>query len=289
MAHNEKRTVWWKEAMFGLISGIQFGITIVLVGQPFDTVKTKMQAQEEFHKKNFIETMKTIFKREGIKGFYRGGASIAIGSSLFRSAQLSIFEAVHSRFDKNNLKNKYYEKYFTYVIPYTMGLEVRTVVGGLVCGVGRSLVECPFEFIKVRKQTEKNISIKNLYQGIRPLILRNSLIISLGMIMLDSIRRNTNAWNSSYGLFLASGFCSLIAHLVFWPIEVYKNYCMAHDRKHVKNINTLMQSNIQTYGLLGGMFRGALPGLISSTMKNGIALIIFQKLQRLITLSGLRD
>jgi solute carrier family 25 (mitochondrial carnitine/acylcarnitine transporter), member 20/29 len=289
MAHNEKRTVWWKEAIFGLVTGIQYGITIVVIGQPFDTVKTKMQAQDDFKSKNFSQTMHTIFKKDGIKGFYSGGSSIVIGSSLFRSTQLLVFEAVHSRFDKNNLKNKNFEKFFTYTIPHTLGLEVRTVAAGLAAGIGRALVECPFEFIKVRKQTDNIISVKNIYRGIKPLILKNSLMICLGMSMLDSIRRNTNAWKTSYGLFIASGVCTLTAHILIWPIEVFKNYYMAHDKRDVKNINNLIRSNIRIHGVLGGIFRGALPGLISTVMRNGIALIIFQKMQRLITLSGLRN
>lgn len=289
MAHNEKRTVWWKEAIFGLITGMQFGITIVIIGQPFDTVKTKMQAQEEYKSKSFLQSINSIYKQEGLRGFYRGGTSIVLGSSLFRSAQLSIFEAIHSRFDRNNLTDKNYEKYFTYEIPYTKGLEVRTVVAGLACGVGRALVECPFEFVKVRKQTQKKINVKHIYQGIWPLTLRNSLMMCLGMSMLDSIRRNTNAWSSSFGIFMASGICSLFAHLIIWPIEVYKNYQMASEKKDLVNMHKVIKINISTYGLFGGLFRGVLPGLISSVMRNGIALIIFQKTQRFITQSGLRD
>ena len=289
MAHNEKRTVWWKEAIFGLITGMQFGITIVIVGQPFDTVKTKMQAQEEYKSKSFLQSINSIYKQEGLKGFYRGGTSIVLGSSLFRSAQLSIFEAIHSRFDRNNLKNKNYEKYFTYEIPYTMGLEVRTVVAGLACGVGRALVECPFEFVKVRKQTQKKINLKHIYQGIWPLTLRNSLMMCLGMSLLDSIRRNTNAWATSLGIFMASGFCSLFAHLIIWPIEVFKNYQMASEKKEMLNMKKVIKINISNYGIFGGLFRGLLPGLISSVMRNGIALIIFQKTQRFITQSGFRD
>lgn len=34
-----------KEGMFGLLCGFLYGITSPLVGQPLDTVKTKMQAQ----------------------------------------------------------------------------------------------------------------------------------------------------------------------------------------------------------------------------------------------------
>ena len=42
MSHNEKRTTWWKDGLLALISGSTYGITSIIVGHPFDTVKTKM-------------------------------------------------------------------------------------------------------------------------------------------------------------------------------------------------------------------------------------------------------
>ena len=42
MSHCEQRTVWQREAVLGMIAGMVYGATNVLVGQPFDTVKTKM-------------------------------------------------------------------------------------------------------------------------------------------------------------------------------------------------------------------------------------------------------
>jgi hypothetical protein len=42
-----------KESIFGLFCGFLYGITSPLVGQPLDTVKTKMQAQVRHDPKNF--------------------------------------------------------------------------------------------------------------------------------------------------------------------------------------------------------------------------------------------
>jgi len=35
----------WREAFFGFGCGVLYGMTSPLIGHPFDTVKTKMQAQ----------------------------------------------------------------------------------------------------------------------------------------------------------------------------------------------------------------------------------------------------
>jgi solute carrier family 25 carnitine/acylcarnitine transporter 20/29 len=44
MTHSEKRAEWYKEAFFSTITGILYGGTNTIVGHPFDTIKTKMQA-----------------------------------------------------------------------------------------------------------------------------------------------------------------------------------------------------------------------------------------------------
>lgn len=36
-------------------------------------------------------------------------------------------------------------------IPYTAGLEPRVIAGGLVAGLARSVMECPFEYAKVKR------------------------------------------------------------------------------------------------------------------------------------------
>jgi solute carrier family 25 (mitochondrial carnitine/acylcarnitine transporter), member 20/29 len=290
MTHNEKRTVWWKEALFGGLAGLNYGIIQVTFGHPFDTIKTKMQVQEEFKNLSFSKSVKKVYASDGIRGFYRGGLSIILGSSLFRSFQFSGFEAVHSRFEKTNLKQKSYEKFFTYTIPYTKGLEVRTIAAGIVSGISRTLAECPFEYVKVRKQVKTNFSLLNIYHGLLPLMTKNALMVSIGFCFIDTFRRNTNAWKSSLGIFLATGASTIICHILVWPIEIFRNFYMSRNKSEIKgnSFRSVVNNNIKLYGYLGGMFRGALPGLISTFLRNGMAMVLLQKIQKLITHLGLR-
>lgn len=289
MTHNEKRTIWWKEALFGAFAGLQYGLVQVSVGHPFDTMKTKMQVQEEFKQLRFSESVKKVYLADGVRGFYRGGLSIILGSSFFRSVQFSGFEAVHSRFDQSNLKGRGFEKFFVYVIPYTSGLEIRTIAAGLASGICRTLAECPFEFVKVRKQTKTHFKFTNIYHGLFPLMLKNSLMVSLGFIFIDSFRRNTNAWKTSLGVFLASGCSTLLCHIIVWPAEIFRNYYMSKNKsENIKSMNVLMRDNIKTYGLVKGIYRGALPGLMSTFLRSGLGMVLLQKFQKLVTYLGLR-
>ena len=45
MFSNQSQLTWYHEGAMTLMTGTLYGATSVIVGHPFDTVKTKMQAQ----------------------------------------------------------------------------------------------------------------------------------------------------------------------------------------------------------------------------------------------------
>lgn len=50
------------------VAGFAYGLTTVLVGQPLDTIKTRLQAIGD---KSAFETGTYIYTNEGIRGLYR--------------------------------------------------------------------------------------------------------------------------------------------------------------------------------------------------------------------------
>jgi hypothetical protein len=69
--------------MDNFIAGYAYGITTVIVGQPLDTIKTRMQA---LGLKSASATAKNIFASDGVAGLYRGGVPLFFGGGLIRSA-----------------------------------------------------------------------------------------------------------------------------------------------------------------------------------------------------------
>ena len=59
-----------KEMIFILV-GVLYGTTSVAVGHPFDTVKTKMQAQSGYEGNNMFSTFTKTLRTQGIRGLYR--------------------------------------------------------------------------------------------------------------------------------------------------------------------------------------------------------------------------
>ena len=54
-----------------LLVGVLYGTTSVAVGHPFDTIKTKMQAQHGFENEGMIRSFAKTVRSQGIKGLYR--------------------------------------------------------------------------------------------------------------------------------------------------------------------------------------------------------------------------
>ena len=51
--------------------GVLYGLTNVVVGHPFDTLKTKMQGQVGFESSGMVQTFWKTLKAQGVRGLYR--------------------------------------------------------------------------------------------------------------------------------------------------------------------------------------------------------------------------
>lgn len=90
-----------------------------------------MQAQKGFENMNMRKTFAFVFKKEGLRGFYRGSIPPLMGSGFYRSIQFSAFEATYTLLDNNAGKTP---------IPFTNGLEIRVILGGIMSGTCRALI-----------------------------------------------------------------------------------------------------------------------------------------------------
>jgi solute carrier family 25 carnitine/acylcarnitine transporter 20/29 len=216
MTHNHKRAEWYKEGLYSLICGLLFGATNAIVGHPFDTIKTKMQAQHDFiGKMGYLDSIKMVYNKYGPIGFYRGFIPPIIGSTIYRSIQFSAFEAVFTKCESHpSTRHK---------IPFSGGIELRILLGAFTSATCRAIIECPFEFVKVRRQTGQEWKLADGYTGFQVLYMRTLGLMTSYFIIIDSFRRHTTIFNHKVGQFLAGGTAAMIAFWVVWPIEVLKN------------------------------------------------------------------
>ena len=252
MTHNFEREEWYKEAFFTAISGFLYGGTNTLVGHPLDTVKTKMQAQtEHMTSAGPFKTLWTVFSNEGIRGLYRGVIPPFFGSIFYRSLQFTVFEAFYTMWKDNQILTK--------EIPHSLGLQYRVVLAGLMSSTARAIVETPFEFAKVKGQTLQQWHVRDAYTGFTACWIRCCGLMTSYFMMIDTLRRHTNALNRKSTQFVASGGCATLAFLLVWPFETLKNQLQAQTKDIGNTWGEKFRFMINKYGYRG-LYRGALPG-----------------------------
>ncbi len=281
MTHNEKRTEWWREGLIGLGVGVLYGTTSVVVGHPFDTIKTKMQAQRGFESTNMFRSFTKTLTEQGVRGFYRGAIPPLCGSGIYRSMQFAVFEGAYTYMDFPMT---------TWEIPFTQGLQVRVLVAGLASSTTRAIIETPLEYAKIRQQTQQPWQIKDVYRGFGVTWCRTVGLMCTFFIIVDSLRRHYPSIfkRPVLGPFLISGVAATMGWWVVWPLEYMKSQVQGSYGKDIPVLQR-MKNVVRERGGYFALYRGILPGTIRSFLANGTSMIVMATAQRKVTQLGLRN
>jgi solute carrier family 25 carnitine/acylcarnitine transporter 20/29 len=264
-----------EEGVFGLACGLVYGVTSPLVGHPFDTIKTKMQAQEAYMhtRSSMFQTFRTVIRNEGFLSLYKGLLPPLFGSSIFRAVQFGVYNAAYTELDDYPI--------FKSQIPYTGGLETRVVVAGMLSASVRSVIECPLELIKVRKQVNEQWNIRSLFNGFTVTWVRTLGLMTTFFILVDTLVRHAPDLVNRpvVGPFVKGGVCSTASWLLVWPFETLKSQIQAGT----PGPNTISSRFVYVLknGGASGLFRGCVPGCTRSLIANGASMIMFSKCQDL--------
>ena len=158
-------------------------------------------------------------------------------------------------------------------IPYSNGLEYRTLVSGIIAGSIRSCLECPFEYAKVKLQTGQRPRLQSIYTGFEVLYPRSTLIITSVYVQLDYWRRCTSIMDNKVGTFVASGLTGLFSYWLIWPLEVLKNLTQAEIKGIGSSFSERLRYVYSRYGLRG-LYRGVVPGSQGVFVRTGASLSV---------------
>ncbi|KAJ8040035.1 Mitochondrial substrate carrier family protein S [Holothuria leucospilota] len=281
MTHNQDRGHFLKEGAIGLGVGVLYGVTSVVVGHPFDTVKSKMQAQRGFESASMFRTIAKTFKTQGIIGFYRGSIPVLWGSGIYRSTQFGVFESVYTFLDNPFCKTE---------IPLTAGLQIRVLIAGACGSTARAIIESPLELAKIRRQTQQSWTFRGLYQGFGVMWVRTMGLMTTYFILIDTQRRHfPQVFDQSvFGPFLVSGVAATLAWWIVWPLEYMKSQVQANYGEKMPVLKRI-RLVIKERGGFFGLYRGIGPGTIRSFISNGTSMIVMSNAQKKVTEWGLRD
>ncbi|KAL3467059.1 mitochondrial carrier domain-containing protein [Aspergillus heterothallicus] len=116
--------------------GAAGGITQVLIGQPFDIVKVRMQTQAN---QSAIQVVRNILRHEGARAFYKGTLPPLLGVGACISIVYTTFHSLSETLKSNTNRT-------------TLSTPETYLAGGLA-GLANSIISGPTEHIRIRLQT----------------------------------------------------------------------------------------------------------------------------------------
>jgi solute carrier family 25 carnitine/acylcarnitine transporter 20/29 len=278
------------ETLVGLGLGMLYGLTSPIVGHPFDTIKTKMQADPRYLNSTAISTLTNVVRTEGISGLYKGLLPPLIGSTIYRGVCFSGYAFGVAASDNTVFDNE---------IPGMYGLRGSVLVGGLCSAAARTVVESPLEFMKVRQQTGQTWTVNNtgsmfskqvfslsqislLYKGVVPTFFRTWAMLGTFFILIDySVRVIPDIINMPvYGPFFKGGVCATAAWWVAWPFEMAKSKVQGSQGATSPAMMTVIRGIVAEKGVLG-LYRGIGPGSLRSLFANGCSMVVYNYGQQL--------
>lgn len=271
------------------IAGSLAGIVQVLVGQPFDMMKVRMQTKP---KKYFgiFQTSKKILVEENLMAFYKGTLSPLIGISFSVAVQFSsnIF-AKNFFMKKNERKN---------IQNLTLS---QNMLSGFFAGFCNSFLISPIELIRIKLQTQGSVlryngtvdcatqiykfdGLRGIYQGFCSSLLREcpAYAIYFGLYetlaMKHSARNSIRKENMPLKFTLLYGGISGIALWLFtFPFDVVKSRIQADNpaKRKYKNILSTFALIYKDSGV-SGFFKGIAPCLMRAPLGNGLTFLTFE-------------
>lgn len=279
------------------ISGSVAGIVQVLVGQPLDMVKVRMQTQP---KKYFslLQTSKKIIMEEGPLAFYKGTLSPLIGVSFLVAIQFSSNNLARNYLILQN-KNSSNEK--KKKNPEILSTR-QNLLAGLFAGFANSFVQNPIELIRIKLQAQgngtenkysgtidctrkvfKSDGIKGIYQGYCATLQRELIgmpfYFGVYEILMQTQLKKYGS-KSEIPLYFPCLF-GAISGSCFWivsfPFDVIKSRIQADDmsNRKYKNIMSTVSIIYKNSGI-SGFFKGIVPCLVRAPLGNSLTFLTFE-------------
>lgn len=205
------------EYLVTFLAGASYGLTTVIVGQPLDTIKVRMQGMPSTGHQNSYTVGRDLFAREGMRGLYRGGLPLFVGGSLMRSAQFGVSGRVKHWMEEHPSFPHY--RIFGFV-------DWQVIIAGVAGGFGRGIVEIPTDFLKTRRQVEKSWTWSHLMDGTAITLARNTVLYTAFMVYIDLSKQAcqagyvpgilTNEGQTGLTPFAKGAICANMAWLTVW-------------------------------------------------------------------------
>ncbi|KAJ1957202.1 Mitochondrial carrier protein ymc2 [Dipsacomyces acuminosporus] len=283
------------------LAGSVGGIAQVFAGQPFDTVKVRLQTQPELYNGTMDAVRKTL-QNDGFSGFYKGTTTPLIGVGLCVSIQFLVMEHMKRTFARINGTPAGQPATLT---------NSQLYIAGATAGVANSIVSGPVEHIRVRLQVQtagsaaqykgpfdcigqiyRNFGWSGIYKGQIPTLIREFNGYGMYFLAYEALVQRTIAQTGKSRSELSSGLVCLYgaaAGFAMWltsyPIDIIKSKIQTdgfagEGRKYLGTVDCAKK--IIRHEGYKGFFRGIAPCLLRAAPANAATFIGFEMAMRVM-------
>lgn len=279
-----------------LFAGTIGGISQVLVGQPFDTVKVRLQSAPEGTYKGAGDVVKQLLQNEGLKGFYKGTLTPLVGVGACVSVQFSVNEVMKRYYDE-----KLHGEQLNLIQFFNCGA---------VAGFANGFLGAPIEHIRIRLQTQtgtikqfngpidcfrkiqaqNGLGLNGVFKGLTPTLFRESVGLGIYFATYEALikeevnrhkieRKDIPGWK----LCLFGGLSGYTLWTGIYPVDVIKSRLQTDSLNNPVYRNSLaVTKDLWAKNGIKGFYRGFVPTILRAAPANGATFAMFEFTMRLI-------
>jgi solute carrier family 25 2-oxodicarboxylate transporter 21 len=264
-----------------VIAGGIAGISEVLVTYPLDLVKTRSQLHKGSNLGVF-SSLTSILKTEGFSGMYRGILSPILAEAPKRALKFTSNELYKPLFSSPNK-------------PITW---IGSGGAGALAGATETIINCPFEVVKVRLQAKDNLSLYSgtfdavtkiakkegifaLYKGFEPQLLRNAAwngTYFATVPLIKTLYEAKDAREKSMVAFIAGTIGGCIGTTLNTPLDVVKSRMQNQNTTATIKYKWSLPSLVTIYSEEGimALYKGYTARILRLGPGGGIMYLAFQ-------------
>lgn len=264
----------------GFIAGILSGVTKLVIGHPFDTLKVRLQVSGERFNHSVINCLRSTIRKEGIKGLYKGGTPPLFGWAVMDSVMLG------------SLSN------YRRLLADEEGLSYwQHSLAGLGAGLTVSFVATPIEHVKARLQVQYDatsrvyrgpidaitqlVKSRTLYNGLTATMVQRSWFSVFWLTYAITTKElETTSLSPSSKSFLAGGTAASVYWIMAFPADVIKQRIMTDSLTSPKYPTWLSCARAVSREGVKGFYRGFIPCFLRSFPTNASAVLVFDTTMR---------
>ncbi|CCH58455.1 hypothetical protein TBLA_0A06630 [Henningerozyma blattae CBS 6284] len=280
-----------------LLAGTAGGIGQVVVGQPFDTTKVRLQTSKT--PTTALHVLRDLFKNEGPLALYKGMLTPLVGAGACVAVQFGTNEALKRFFRHQNADGRVNLHLWQY---YLCGL------GG---GIANAFLACPMEHVRIRLQVQKApINAKNvtdaithfngpldcinqlwargaLMRGLPAMLIRAGHGLGVYFLTYEALvahsgvpRKELPAWKSC----LYGGCAGSMLWLAVYPLDVVKSVIQTDSLNKPRYSDNIWKvaKQLYSYGGSKAFFRGFGPTMLRAAPANGATFCAFEMATRVL-------